>query len=114
MMIRVLSIDRQVTLATTALVLNVIIMMNLATLFRTVPTRFLHQEHHITTEDLIQGINTPTTGGTNQTPTTVPDIGDITADHSLTPIHTTTEASTLEAHLMLFFQPQQQLKLSFS
>ena len=32
------------------------------------PTRFIHQQHHTTTEDLVQGINTSRTGGTDHTP----------------------------------------------
>ena len=55
-MINVLSVDRQVILAATALS-SVMAVMNLATLPRTAPTRFLHQEHHATMEDLVQGIN---------------------------------------------------------
>ena len=57
------------------------------------PTRFLHQEHHATTADLIQGINTSTTRGTDHTPIMVQDKGDITTDHSPVPIHTTTKAA---------------------
>ena len=45
---------------------------------------------------LIQDIDTPTTRGTDHTPIMVPDIGDITADHSPTPIYTMTEAEALE------------------
>ena len=33
--------------------------MNLATLHRTAPTRFLPQEHHATKKDFIQGIDIP-------------------------------------------------------
>ena len=47
-------------------------------------------------EDLIQGINIPTTRGTAHKHVMVTDIGEITADHSPTPICTTTEAATLE------------------
>ena len=70
--------------------------MNLATLPRTAPTRFFHQEHHATMADLIQDIDTPTTAGTDHTPIMVPDIGDITSDHSPTPIYTLTKAAALE------------------
>ena len=45
-MVSVLSVDRQVILATTALMPSVMAVINLATLPRTAPTRFLHQEHH--------------------------------------------------------------------
>ena len=55
--------------------------------------RFLHQEHHAAMEDLIQGINTTTTKGTDHTPIMIPDI---TADHRPAPIHTATEATNLE------------------
>ena len=92
-MISVLSVDEQVILAATVLMPSVIAVINLATLPRTAPTRFLHQEHHTTLEYLTQGINTPTTGETDPTPIIVPAIGDITVDHSPTPIHTTTEAA---------------------
>ena len=68
----------------------------LAILPRTALTRFLHQELHTTTEELIQGIDTPTTRGTDYTPIMVPDIGNISAGHSPTPIYTMTEAATLE------------------
>ena len=47
-------------------------------------------------EDLIQNINTLTTGGTDHSPVMIPDIGDITADHSPTPIYDVTEAATSE------------------
>ena len=70
--------------------------INLVILPRPSPTKFLHQEHHATTEDLIQGINTPTTGETDITPIMVPDIGDITADHSPSPVHPVTKAAALE------------------
>ena len=66
------------------------------------PTKFLHQEHHATMADLTQGINTPTTGGTDCPPIMVPDIGDITADHNPAPVHTTTEASALQGTLHAF------------
>ena len=92
----VLSVDGQVILVATALMSSVMAVMNLATLPRTAPTRFLHKEHNTTMADLIQGINTPTNRGTDHTPTMVPYIGDITADHSPIPIHTMTEAAALE------------------
>ena len=57
-----------------------------------------------------QGIDAPTTRETCHTSIKVPDIGGITADHSPTPIHTMADA----AHLMLFFQPLQQLMPPFS
>ena len=69
---RCLSVDRQTT---TALMPIVMAVMNLAILPRTPLTRFPHQEHHATTEDLIQGINTPTTRGTDHPPILVSDIG---------------------------------------
>ena len=72
---------------------SIIAVINLDTLPRTAPTRFLHQEHHTTMEDLVQGIKTPTTRGTDHIPIMVPDIGDITADHCPIPFHTSTEAA---------------------
>ena len=92
----VLSVDGQVILATIAWMPSVMAVMNLVILPRTAPSGFLHQEHHATMEDLILGIDTPTTRGTDHTPIMVPDVGDITADHSPTPVHTMTEATTLE------------------
>ena len=41
-------------------------------------------------------INTPTTGGTDYTPIMAPDIGDISAGHSPTPVPTLIEAAVLE------------------
>ena len=46
--------------------------------------------------DLIQGINTSTTGGTDHTSIMVPDIGDISTGHSPALILTMTEAAVLE------------------
>ena len=88
-MIRLLSVDGQVTLAITVWMPSVMAVINVATLPRAAPTRFLHQENHATTEDLTQGIETPTTRGTDHTPI-------ITADHSPAPIHTMIEATALE------------------
>ena len=85
-MISVLSVDGEVIFATTDLKPSNMAVMNLAILPRIVPTRFLHQEHHASMEDLVQGINTPASRGTDHTPIMVPDIGDITADHSATPL----------------------------
>ena len=95
-MISVLSVDEQVILAATALMPIIIALMNFDTLPRTAPTRFLHKEHHATMADLIQGINTLTTGGTDHASIMGPDIGDITADHSPAPTHTVTEAAAVE------------------
>ena len=103
-MISVLSLDRQVISAATAMMPSVMAVMSLAILPRTAPTGFLSQENNAPMDDLIQGIDTPTTGGIDHTLIMVPDIGDITVDHSPTPIHTVTEAATLEgtphAHLL--------------
>ena len=88
--------EEQVILVTTALMPTVIAVMNLTTLPRNVPTRFLHQECHTTIADLIQGIDASTTGGTDHTPIMAPDIGDISAGHSPTHIPTMTEAAVLE------------------
>ena len=46
--------------------------------------------------DLIQGIDTPTNGGTDHFPIMDPDKGDITADHGPTPFYTMTDAAALE------------------
>ena len=76
-MIDVLFVDEWVILAIPALMPSVMAVMNLTTLPRTAPTRFLHQECHATMADLIQGIDTLTTRGTDHTPIMAPDIGDI-------------------------------------
>ena len=69
-------------------------MMNLATLHRTAPTRFLPPEHHGMKTDLIQGIDIPTPKGTNHTPPIMLlDMGVILAGHSHTTIPTVTEAA---------------------
>ena len=75
---------------------SVMAVMNLATLHRTAPTRFLPQEHHGTKTYLIQGIDTPTTEGTDHTPIMVQDIGDISTGHSPTTIPTMREAAAIE------------------
>ena len=81
-MIDFLFVDAQVILATTALLPSVMAVMNLATLYRTVPTRFLSHEHSTIKTDLIQGINIPTPKGTDCTPPImVPDMGDISVGH---------------------------------
>ena len=46
--------------------------------------------------DLIQGIDIPTTGGTDHTPAMAPSMGDISAGHIPGPCPTTTEAAVLE------------------
>ena len=92
-MIDILFVDEQVILATTALMMCAMAVMNLDTWLRAPPTRFLHQECHANMEDLIQGINTPTSSGTNYTPIMAPDIGDITAGHNPIPIPTMTKAT---------------------
>ena len=76
---------------------SVMAVMNLATLHRTVPTRFLPQEHHTTKADLIQCINIPTPKGTNHTPPImVPDMGDIFTGHIHTTVPTMREAAVSE------------------
>ena len=95
-MIDVLFVDEQVILVTTVLMPSVMAVMNLAILDTTALTKFLHQESHATKTNLIQGIDTPTTKGTDHTPIIDPDIGDISAGHSPTTILTTTKAAVLE------------------
>ena len=84
-MIDVLSVDEQVILAPTALMPSVMVVINVATLPRTAPARFLQQDHYATIADLTQGINRSTTRGTDHTPIIALDIGDISAGHSPTP-----------------------------
>ena len=60
------------------------------------PHKIPSSGHNTTTADLIQGIYTSTSGETDHTPITVPDIGDISAGHSPTLIPTMTEAAVLE------------------
>ena len=96
-MINILFEDKQVIFATNALMTSVMGVMNLATLPRIAPTtKFLHQECHASISYLTQGINTPTTRGTDHTPIMAPDIGDISGAHSPTLIQTATEAAILE------------------
>ena len=57
MMIDALFVDEWVILATTAPMYRVTARMNLATLHKTVPTRFSDQEHHATKTDLIHSID---------------------------------------------------------
>ena len=94
-MISVLSVNGQVILPTTALMPSVMTVANLATLPRTVPTKFLHQEHHTTMTDLVWGTITNTARGTDHTPIMVPDLGDDTADCSHIPIHAMTKVAVL-------------------
>ena len=96
-MIDVLFVDEQEILAATALMSSAIAVMNLATLHRTAPTRFLPQEHHTTETDLVQGINILTPKGTDHTLfIMVPGMGDISAGSSPISIPTMTEAAVSE------------------
>ena len=95
-MVSVLCVDGQVILPTNAMMHSVMAVMNVATLSRTTSTIFLHQEHHATMEDLIWGTITIKPKGTDHTPIMVSDTGDNTADHSPTPIHSTTQVPVLE------------------
>ena len=101
-MTSVLSVDRQVILPTTALIPSVMAVTNLAILPWTAPSRLLHQEHNITMADLVCGIITTTTGGTDQNPIMVPDIGDITTVHSPASICAMTEVAVLEGTSRVF------------
>ena len=70
-------------MATTAPICSVTAVMNLATLYRTAPTRSLPQEHHAGKTDVTQGIDIPTLEGTGHTPTImVPHMADISAGQS--------------------------------
>ena len=89
--------DKQVILDATALTHSVTVVMNLATLHRTAPTRFLPQEHHATKTDHVQGINIPTPKVTDNTqPIMIPDMVDISHDHNPTAIPTLTGATVSE------------------
>ena len=71
--------------------------MNVATLHKTAPTRFLPQEHPTTKTDLIQGIDIPTSKGTGHTPPImVPDMGHILIDCSPAAILTVVESAISE------------------
>ena len=101
-MIDVLFVDEQVILAATAQMPSVMAVLNLATLHRTAPTRFLPWEHRTTKTYLVQGINIPTPKGPDPTPPTmVPDMGYILAGHSPTVIPTTIEAAVSEGTLLI-------------
>ena len=96
-MIDVLFVDEQVILPATAQMPSVMAVMNLATLHKTAPTRFLPQEHHVTKTDFIQGISILTPKGTGHTPPIIaPGMGDILAGHSPAAIPTMTEAEVSE------------------
>ena len=85
-MIDVLFLNEWVILTATAPMHSITNVMNLATLHRTDPTRFLPQEHQATKTDLIQGIDIPTPGGTDHTPPImVPDMADISENQILLP-----------------------------
>ena len=72
----------------------------ISTLPRTAPTRFLNQKCHTTMAYLTQGINTPTTRGTDHTPIMALDIGDISAGHSPVLIPTESAAACVTPHVM--------------
>ena len=95
MMIHVLFVDKWVILATTAPVHSVTAVMNLATLPKTAPTRFLPHEHHATKTGLIPGPNTHTTKGQDHIPPIVgPGMGNISTDHNHATIPTATGVAT--------------------
>ena len=90
-------VDEWVILPATVPVHSVMAVMNLATLHRTAPTRFLHKECHATKTDAVQGTDIPTPKGTDHIPLImVQDMGGISAGHSPTTIPTTTGAAVSE------------------
>ena len=96
MMIDALFVDEQIILAATVPMCSVTAAMNLATLHKTAPTRFLPQECQATKTGIIPGHNTPTPEGTGHTPPTMDaDMGDISAGHSHTAISTMTGAAAV-------------------
>ena len=96
MMSDALFVDEHVILATTALMCSVTAMMNSATLHKTAPPRFLHQEHHATMTGLIPGHDTSTPKGTSHnSPTMGTDMGDISANHNHIFIPTMTRAAAV-------------------
>ena len=89
--------DEKIILATTALMPSVTTVMNLVTLCRTAPTRFIPQEHHATKTDLNQGIEIPTPKGTDHTPPLmVTNMADISTDLNSSTILTMTGATGSE------------------
>ena len=93
----VLFLNEWVILTATAPMHSITNVMNLATFHRTDPTRFLPQEHQATKTNLIQGINIPTSEGTDHTQNImVSYMGDIVAGHSPITIPTMTEAADSE------------------
>ena len=88
--------DEQVIVAATALTPNVMAVMNLATLSRTVPTRFICQECHATHGR--SHTDTPSTRGTDHAPIMAPDIGDISAGHGPALIPTHDRSSSFRRH----------------
>ena len=68
----------QVILAAIALMHSVTAAMNLATLHKTAPTRFLPEEHHASKTVLVPGHDLPGPKGTDHNPPTMgTDMGDI-------------------------------------
>ena len=86
--------EELVILAATDPVHSVTAVMNLATLYKTAPTRFLPQEHHITKTGLIQGHDTPTPKG-HTSPTVGTDMGDISTNHNHTTNPTVARAAAV-------------------
>ena len=84
-------------LAATALMYSVAAVMNLTTLDRTAPTRFLSQEHHATKTDLFQGIDIPIPKETVHTPPTmITGMVDIATNNNPATIPTTRGAASSE------------------
>ena len=89
-------VDRQAILAATDPMCSVIAAMNLATLHKTAPTRFLSQEHHSTKIGLILGHDTLTPEGTDQNLLTIDtDMGDISTNLNHTANSTVTGAAAV-------------------
>ena len=101
-MIDALFLDRQAILATTAPMCSVTAVMNLATLHKTTPTRFLPQENHATKTGLIPGHNTCTPKATDHNPLTIDtDIGGISTNHKHTADPTVTGAAAVTEGTLL-------------
>ena len=95
-MIDALFVDEQATLDATAPVHSVTAAMNLATLQKTAPTKFLPLEYHAIKRGLIQGHNPPIPKGTDYTPCTMgTHMGEISTDHNHTTIPTRTGAAAV-------------------
>ena len=98
MIIDALFLNRHAILAATSPMHSVTAVINLATLHKTSPIRFIPQEHHVTWTDLIPGDDTPTSKDIyHNLPTMDTDMGGISTDHNCIPNSTVSRAAAAVA-----------------